>query len=515
MLVCLTSTNGLFQKRGNRAEIKEGKRLGEPEVGIQWPEAEMSAVASQNGASQAERMAEFVARAEYAALNSETRQQLKIRVLDALGCSLGALPGEPIRMLRAYITGLGNCGNCTLIGGGAAQVDRAALYNGALVRYLDFNDSYMAKGETCHPSDNLAAILAAGELIGATGRDLMTALAVAYQVQCRLSDVAPVRERGFDHTVQGAYAVAAGVSKILKLDPPRTANAIAISGTAFNALRVTRTGKLSHWKGLAYPNLAACCTRATLLARQGITGPLEVIEGDKGFMDAITGYFEVCWPAESLGSVGRTIVKKYNAEIHSQTAIEAVLILRQRYQFSSTDIKRVDAEIFDVAYNIIGGGEEGDKTVVSTKEQADHSLPYILAAAILDAQIMPEQYDPQRIQRADVQRLLRKVSIQPSETFSDRFPDEMPCRVKITLNDGRVLEQESKDYEGFFTRPMSWDMAVQKFNKTAAPNTTESQRAAIVRTVAYLEQVSVRELMQQLGAVNSDSMRDAPTGKEN
>src|ERR1019366_2585856 len=121
--------------------------------------------------------------------------------------------------------------------------------------------------ESCHPSDNLGAILAAGEYIGATGRDLMTALAVAYQVQCRLCDVAPVRARGFDHTVQGAYGVAAGVSRILKLDPSQTANAIAISGTAFNALRVTRTGKLSHWKGLAYPNLAACCTRATLLAR--------------------------------------------------------------------------------------------------------------------------------------------------------------------------------------------------------------------------------------------------------
>ena len=110
-------------------------------------------------------------------------------------------------------------GHCTLIGGGFTDIDRAALYNSALIRYLDFNDSYLAKGETCHPSDNLGAILAAGEYIGATGRDLMTALAVAYQVQCRLCDVAPVRARGFDHTVQGAYAVAAGVSRILELDP--------------------------------------------------------------------------------------------------------------------------------------------------------------------------------------------------------------------------------------------------------------------------------------------------------
>ena len=339
--------------------------------------------------SQVEQMAEFVDTVRFEALGSDTRQQLKIRILDSLGCSLGALHAHPMQMIRRYISELGSGGSCTLIGAGSTDLDRAVFYNSALIRYLDFNDSYLAKQETCHPSDNLGAILAAGEFIGATGRELMTALAVAYQVQCRLCDVAPVRARGFDHTVQGAYAVAAGVSKILGLDRSQTANALAISGTAFNALRVTRTGRLSHWKGLAYPNLAACCTRAVLLAKQGITGPLEVIEGEKGLMDAITGYFQVSWSGEDLGRVGRTTVKKYNAEIHSQTAIEAILTLLQRYHFSSTDIKRVDVEIFDVAHNIIGGGEEGDKSIVSTKEQADHSLPYILAVAILDGQVMP------------------------------------------------------------------------------------------------------------------------------
>jgi 2-methylcitrate dehydratase len=451
--------------------------------------------------SQVEQIVTFATGARFEALGLDVRQQLKIRVLDALGCGLGALDAEPIKMIRGYIRERGNSDHCTLIGGGSTDIDRAALYNGALIRYLDFNDSYLAKGETCHPSDNLGAILAAGEYIGATGRDLMIALAVAYQIQCRLSEIAPVRARGFDHTVQGAYAAAAGISKVLRLNAVQSANAIAISGTAFNALRVTRTGKLSHWKGLAYPNLAACCMRVALLARQGITGPLEVIEGEKGLMDAITGFFEVSWDSQDLGRVGRTIVKKYNAEIHSQTAIEAVLSLRQQYQFSSKNIERVKVEIFDVAYNIIGGGEEGDKSIVSTKEQADHSLPYVLAVALIDGQVMPEQYKPERIRREDVQILLRKISVEPRPSFSKRFPKEMPCRVEINLKDGRVIEQETSDYEGFFTHPMSWETAVQKFNKLAAPNTTEDQRAAIVDAVANFEQVSVRELMKQLGAV--------------
>src|SRR5207302_10014221 len=124
----------------------------------------------------------------------------------------------------------------TLIGAGKSAPDRAAFYNGALVRYLDFNDSFLSKGETGHPSDNLAPVLAAAEYADADGRTLLTALAVAYQVQIRLSEQAPVRAKGFDHTTQGAYAVAAGVSRALGLDRQRTANASAFAGTALNAL---------------------------------------------------------------------------------------------------------------------------------------------------------------------------------------------------------------------------------------------------------------------------------------
>src|ERR1017187_8381490 len=299
----------------------------------------------------------------------------------------------------------------------------------------------------------------------------MTALAVAYQVQCRLSDVAAVRAAGFDHTVQGAYAVAAGVARVLGLDACSAANAIAISGTALNALRVTRTGKLSHWKGLAYPHMAACSTAIVFLARLGITGPLEAIEGEKGLMDAITGLFEIDWSREDLERVKRTILKKHNAEIHSQTAIEGVLTLKQRHQFKVDDIEQVNLEIFDVAYNIIGGGDEGDKTSgVSTKEQADHSLPYILAVAILDGQVTPEQYRLERIRRSDVQELLRRVTVSPNAAYSQRFPNEMPCRIGVRLRDGRTLSKEMRDYPGFFTQPMTWDMAFEKFERLAPGN---------------------------------------------
>src|SRR6266496_6409494 len=450
--------------------------------------------------TQAEQLAAFVVRATYEDLSEEARQELKLRVLDALGCAIGALKGPTIKMLEAQLEDFGGNPLATLIGGGKTAPDRAAFYNAALVRYLDFNDSYLAKNETCHPSDNLGAVLAASEYAGKNGKDFLTALAVAYQVQCRLSDIAPVRAKGFDHTTQGAYAVAAGVAKALGLDQHGVANAIAISGTAYNALRVTRTGSLSNWKGLAYPNTAFGATHAAFLAMRGVTGPLEVFEGNKGLMDAITGHFELDWSQENLEAVRRTSVKKYNAEFHSQSALEGILELREAHQIRPEEIERIAIDIFDVSYNIIGGGEEGDKQQVRTKEEADHSLPYMVAVALLDGDVSPAQYAPERIARVDVQTLLRKVTVQPDENLSKRFPEEMPCRIQITLNDGRTLAIEKQDYEGFYTRPMSWEKAVAKFERLAGSFTSTAQRAAIIKMVAHLETKEVEQLTGLSGA---------------
>ena len=444
----------------------------------------------------AEQLAEFVNLASFDDISGAARIQLKIRILDSLGCAIGAIDSHPVQLVREQVEEFDGNGSCTLIGGGRAAPDRAAFYNGALVRYLDFNDSYLAKGETCHPSDNLAPVLAAVEYCDGTGRDLLTALAVAYQVQCRLSDVAPVRAAGFDHTTQGSYAVAAGVSKALGLNPDQTANAIAISGTAFNALRVTRTGKLSNWKGLAYPNTAACSTFVTFLAMRGITGPLEVFEGEKGFMDAIAGCFEIDWAREDLDRVTATILKKYNAEIHSQTAIECALQLKAEEKFESAEIEQIDMETFDVAYHIIGGGDEGDKTMVSTKEEADHSLPYLISVALLDGLVMPEQYTSERIMRGDVQALLQKVSIHPTADFSNRFPKEMPCRLTVTLQNGRVVSKDVHDYPGFTSQPMSWEMAFEKFERNTTPFAASSTRHSIADAVKNLDSIQIRDFTQ-------------------
>jgi len=440
-----------------------------------------------------ERLAQFVVERSWDDLSEEARLELKIRILDSLGCALGALDARPVRAIRAQVEEFGGRPLCTLIGGDATAPDRAALSNGALVRYLDFNDSYFAPGETCHPSDNLAPVLAAAEYARASGQELLVALAVAYQVQCRLSDEAPVRAKGFDHTTQGAYAAAAGAAKALRLGVEPTANAVAIAGTSLNALRVTRTGALSQWKGLAYPFTAFGAIEAAFLAARGITGPAEVFEGNKGFMDSIAGHFELEWEHEDLERVRRTFIKRYNAEIHSQSALEALLELREAHGIDPGEVERIELDTFQVAYDIIGGGEEGAKNEISSKEEADHSLPYLLAVALLDGQVMPEQFAPDRIVRADVQALLRRVDVRPAADLTARFPAEHACRLRVRLPGGVTLTAEKSDYHGFLTRPLGWEQARQKFQRLAArvePELTDELAA----TVAALDELDTRDL---------------------
>jgi 2-methylcitrate dehydratase len=454
-------------------------------------------------ATKVQQLANFVAGTRYEELSEHAREQLKLRVLDSLGCALGALGSDVPAMVLEQVRDFGGAPQAALIGSGRSAPDRAALYNGALVRYLDFNDSFLSPGETCHPSDNLAPVLAAGEYARADGRTLMCALAVAYQVQIRLSEQAPVRAKGFDHTVQGSYAVAAGVSRALGLDPARTANAVAIAGTSLNALRVTRTGSLSHWKGLAYPATAFGATHAAFLAMRGITGPREVFEGNKGFSDAIAGEFELDWSAEDLEAVTRTILKKFNAEIHSQSAIEALLELRSQNGIDPQQVQRIELDTFQVAYDIIGGGEEGSKHEVKTKEEADHSLPYLLAVALLDNQVLPEQYLPERIASDDVQDLLRRVEVRPEDSLSERFPERHSARIRIHLRDGQVLERQQHDYEGFTTRPMTWDTVAAKFDRLAEGRADQQRLQRIKDAVADLERLEVEELTALLSPLDT------------
>lgn len=458
--------------------------------------------------TEVQKLAKFVASRKFSDLSEDAVRELKIRLLDSLGCALGAQEGTPVKNIKEMVQDFGGNALVSLIGGEKTAPDRAAFYNSALVRYLDFNDSFLAKKETCHPSDNIGSVLSAAEYADKDGEDFLTALAIAYQVQCRLSEVAPVRDKGFDHTVQGAYGAAAGAAYALGLDADKTANAIAIAATAYNALRVTRTGSLSNWKGLAFPSTGWTSTHSAFLAKYGITGPEEVFEGNKGFKESISGDFTLDWSNENLEKVRETIIKKFNAEIHSQATLEGIQEMKEQYHINPAEIKSIELNTFDVAYNIIGGGEEGGKKNISRKEEADHSLPYMMSVLLLDGNVMPAQYAPDRIVKDDVQTLLQKVTVKPKKEYSDRFPNEMACDITITMNDGTVYKTEKKDYEGFVTRPASWEMVIKKFNSLSVKYVDPELRAGIIDTVQNLEKHTIKELMDLLGRANKPNKKE-------
>jgi 2-methylcitrate dehydratase len=281
-----------------------------------------------------------------------------------------------------------------------------------------------------------------------------------------------VRAKGFDHTTQGAYAAAAGAAKAMGLSAEQTANAIAIAGTANVALRVTRTGNLSHWKGLAYPHVSKEGTFAALLASRGITGPEEVFEGNKGFKDAIAGPFE------------------------------AALDIRDQDGFRIADIESIALKTFDVAHSIIGGGEEGDKRHIHTKEEADHSLPWMIAVTLLDGELTPRQYDPERIVAEDVQELMTRVRITPDAGFSARFPEQMPADLVVTLRDGTRLYASHDSYEGFHDDPPTWSSTRAKFDSLASPFADEALRDEIAGLVQNLEHESTAALTAALARVS-------------
>jgi 2-methylcitrate dehydratase len=433
----------------------------------------------------AQELARFAIGARWEDVSVASREALKKRVLDALGCAYGALEAPPVRAIREHTADFGGNPLSAMIGGGRTSPDRAAFHNGAAVRYLDFNDAFLGRGEACHPSDNLGPVLAAAEYAGASGEEMLAGLAVAYQVQIRLSQVAPVRGKGFDHSTQGTYAAAAGVARVLGLDAEKAANAIAISGTAFNALRVTRTGPLSNWKALAYPNTAFGAIHAAFLARRGVTGPIEVFEGSKGFMDTIAGRFELDWSKEDLEAVQLTIIKRHNAEGHSQSTIDAVLQLRKE-GLRAQSVERIDLHVFDVSYEIIGPGA-GDKKNVKTKEQADHSLPYLVASALLDGEMTPAQYALERVNRKDVQDLLQKVDIHEDPALSRAFPEHQGVGIEVRLSDGGTRTLIRRDYEG----PSSWEELERKFIALGG-------RPELVQTVKHLDELPVSTLAEQL-----------------
>jgi 2-methylcitrate dehydratase len=456
-----------------------------------------------SGPSQTEGIARFALRARYDDLTPERRERLKVSVLDSLACAVNALGAPPLEACRAQAEEFGGNGDrCTRIGGGRSNPIDTAFYNTALIRYVDFMDSYLARGTLCHPSDNTGAVLAACEYASLSGKDFLTSLAVAYQVEARLTASVPFMAHGFDLTTPLLFSLAAGVSKALGLDEPKTTAALGICGNLIPLL-VVRTTPISQWKGLSSAQLVYAGVHGVLLACRGVTGPKYVIEGPQGLAHALGQPVQIDWGVEKLDMFDRLVLKSYNTAIPGQASIWCMLELRKADAIDPTKVESIENDVFEDAYNFMGGGSFGPKTEVHTKEMADHSLPYLLAVALLDGNVQPAQLEPARIEKPDAQTLLRKVQVKPDAGFTARYPREAPSRVTVHLQGGKSYTHEVNDFPGFATRPFTWKQVDAKFDDLASGRADEGLLRDIKAAVRSLESLRVSDLTNLLARVHA------------
>src|SRR6201993_5245856 len=418
--------------------------------------------------TQVEALAKYAARASFDDLSAGSRRQLPIHILDSLACCIAALGAAPIEACREQVAEFGGSSPCTLIGGGQANPIYAAFWHTALVRYVDFMDNFLAQTETCHTADNFGVALTIADYIGGSGRDLMLGVAVGYTVQSRFVDHANFMTSGFDHTSQLAFSLNAAAGRLLGLAEPQIASAIAMAAVSDASFAVVRAKPLSQWKGLASAHSALGAMNALFLARRGVQGPLQVIEGPLGIDHLLRTEINIDWDKQGYEGVVGSTIKKYNSMIHTQSAVHCMVELVSGNKIDPDKIVSIEAEVFQLAFDFAGGGLYGVDKVIRTKEQADHSLPYLLAVALLDGQVTPAQFKPDRIVKPDVQALLKKVSTRPNDEFTAQYPRKMPARITIRLQDGTVIEHQVQDYPGLASHPFTWEESVRKFDTLAA-----------------------------------------------
>jgi 2-methylcitrate dehydratase len=283
----------------------------------------------------------------------------------------------------------------------------------------------------------------------------------------------------------------------------------AVSDASF---AVVRAKPLSQWKGLASAQSALGAMNTLFLARRGVEGPLQVIEGPLGIDHLLRMKINIDWDKEGYEGVVGSTIKKYNSMIHTQSAVHCMVELVKQNKIDPGKVVSIEAEVFQLAYDFAGGGLYGMDKVIRTKEQADHSLPYLLAVALLDGDVMPAQFQPDRIARADVQTLLKKVSVRPNHDFTEEYPGKMPAKITVRLQDGKVIEHEVQDYPGLASRPFTWEESVEKFDRLVAGRADGVLSGEIKDAVRSVENIQVKDLMKLLGGVTAGQRSSAASG---
>ena len=448
-------------------------------------------------------LCDYALKLSYRDLPQEVIRRTKHIVVDTVGCALGGAESPPAKIARAAAAEITSATASTvLISGQKTSPDLAAFANGVMIRYLDFNDTYTGPS-TCHPSDLLGPVLAVADARNGDGKDVILGTVLGYEVFCGLID-AGAREpgRAWDQSTYGVIAAAVTAAKLFGHTKEQMANAISLAVSSHISLEQVRRGQISHWKGCALANASRNAVFCAMLAAKGMTGPEEAFEGKAGFFNSTGIRFEIRPFADSADSyrIMKARVKAFPAGYYSQSAIEAILDLRSQIP-DLNDIKEIRLQTFPAGYEVMGSGEANWQP--ETRESADHSLPFVMAVALMEGKVEIRHYEQMYYKRSDVRALMKKIKVRIGAEPVAAWPDIPLNIVDIEMKSGNVLSTKVAYHLGHFKRLMTDEELERKFRSLAEPLLPKRQIDDLLTCLRRLDEVEqISELISLTVAPN-------------
>lgn len=402
--------------------------------------------------SSTRRLVEMSLDTHFSDLGENVVHQAKRRLIDSFACALGSFDHPLSVTARELASHYSGTLNADIWGAGAAcSAEMAAFANGVMVRVGENSDTFIGKGGGGHPSDMLSGIVATAQAVGASGRDLIAASVSAYDAYCNLMEIASLGDKGFDQVIHVALGTVLGAGKLMGLSREQLGHAVSLALTPNVALRETRHGQLSNWKGAAGANAARNAVFAAILAKRGVEGPGAPFEGKQGLW-SVAGRFE--WP--SLASfranrmIANTSLKCLPVCYHTQAGALGAMELRSRLQLDQ--IQEIQVETYQSAYDMAAG--ERGQWAPHTPESADHSLPFVVATALVHGEPQARHFLLERLDDPAVMRLVAKVTVKVDTALSALWPETAPARVTVHTTSGSMTSEIIYP-KGHVSNPMS------------------------------------------------------------
>ena len=450
--------------------------------------------------SYSRQISEFAVKLDYNDLPPAVVHEVKRYLYDSVGCAFGGYHTKDVRILRDIYTNMGGKEDATVIGfGDKMPAVNATLVNSLMIRALDFNDIYW-KEDPSHPSDIIPAALSVAEMVDASMKEVIVGIVLAYEFEMRLCEFGKpgVRERKWHHATLTQFVSPIVAGRLLGLTVDKMVNAIGISGCHSHTIGCPTAGKLTMMKNTVDPMATQAGVFAALMAEKGYSGTEAVFEGKEGLMDV----FGPSWDTEKLlGNLGQKYkildcsMKAFPTEALTHTHITCTLKVIKENNIMPDDIDEVIVTTIARACDILF---DPHKYRPESRETADHSLPYCIAAAIVDRQITTQTFSDEKLKDPRIWKVIDKIKGEASVEFENMFPAKQPSRVKVRTKDGKEYSAYLEYPKGDPREPMTEDDLKAKFNALSAELLNAERQEKIRKMIFSCEHMSARAFMKEL-----------------